>query len=745
MGRDHDGNPLLALRATGVAALLVVVGAVAFAGAAFSNSARSDWPERRGPSRDGISAEIGLPESWSPDGENLLFRAPFGGRSTPVVLGDRLFVQNGVGEGATRQERLLALDAGTGAVLWEVRQNVYHSDAPPRRVGWAAPAVDAETGSVFMFTVGGQFSAFSAEDGSVRWTRSLPEEIGLISTHGGRTPSPLLFRDLVIVSSLSSSWGAHARGSQRFYAFDKRTGQMVWMSAPGGRPFDTTYAPAQIVPIGGQPLLLVGGGDGAFHALQPATGAPVWSYPMSKRGVNSAAVVIGDLAVVSHGEENNEFSTMGLLAGLDATSSGEIAWDAARWQVPGFLGGFSSGVTDGEVIYQFDNSANLHAFAAADGAELWVENFGTMQRASPVLADGKLYVGTVNGRFLILRADRSGVEILDDDVIGDGEVPDEIIASVAISDGVVYLVSSGGVYAIGERRPGPDPAPEPAPPAGGEAVRLVVWPTEEILTPGDEIALRVEAFDARGNPAELPAGITWSVDGFEGEIEPSETGATLRAGGSGAAGSVTASAGSAEGAARFRVVPPLPWRWDFDADDARLPPQWVNSTGKYQTRELETGERVLVKTADNPFLRRARVYMGPPTLSGVRVSADVMAAERRRSLGNVGLVSQRYQFVLMGNHQRLEIHSWQATPGRGTAIPFAWERDTWYSMTFEVVPEGDGVVARGKVWPRSEPEPEEWTLEWSEDLPHREGTPGIFADAVTAEIYFDNIVVEPGE
>ena len=703
-----------------------------------------DWPEIRGPGRDGRSAETGLPESWSPEGENLLFKAPYGGRSTPVVLGDRLFLQRGVGDRETRQEQLAALDAGTGELLWEQRRNIYHSDAPPRRVGWASPAVDAETGTVFFFTLGGELSAFDVDDGSVRWKRSLPEEIGLVTTHGGRTASPLILDDLVILSGLTSSWGAHARGSQRFFAFDKRTGKMIWLSAPGGRPYDTTYSPASVFTVAGQRLLFVGGGDGAFHALQPATGASVWNFPMSKRGVNSGVVLFGDTAVVSHGEENLDSSVMGLLAALDATSSGELGSEAPLWQVPGFMGGFSSGVGDGDMLYQVDNSANLAAFSATDGTRLWTHNLGTIQRASPVLADGKLYVGTANGRFFILRPSPDGVEVLDEDVLGTDEIPEEIIASAAVSDGVVYVVSNGGLYAIGERRPAPD-VPAPASPAlsGAAAARLVVSPTEEILAPGDELALTVRAFDASGNLAEAPADLNWSVEGFEGAVE----GETLRVapGAAAGAGSVTASAGELSGSARYRVVPALPWRWDFDAEDSRVPPQWVNAAGKYETRTLEDGERVLVKRADNPFLRRARVYMGPPTLSGYTVSADVLAKTRRRQMGNAGLVAQRYQFVLMGTHQRLEIHSWQATPGRTTQMPFAWEADTWYSMKFEVVEDDGGVIARGKVWPRGEDEPADWTLDWREELPHHEGTPGIFADAVSAEVFFDNIVVEPGE
>jgi len=55
----------------------------------------ADWPEWRGPDRTGVSSEKNLPNSWSPSGENLAWRVPYGGRSSPVVFGDHLFLQNG--------------------------------------------------------------------------------------------------------------------------------------------------------------------------------------------------------------------------------------------------------------------------------------------------------------------------------------------------------------------------------------------------------------------------------------------------------------------------------------------------------------------------------------------------------------------------------------------------------------------------------------------------------------------------
>src|SRR6187397_1230683 len=75
--------------------------------------ALGDWPEMRGPNRDGISKETGLPDKWALNGENFLWRAPYGGRSTPIVMGNRVYVQNPAGRGPAMQERVMALDADT--------------------------------------------------------------------------------------------------------------------------------------------------------------------------------------------------------------------------------------------------------------------------------------------------------------------------------------------------------------------------------------------------------------------------------------------------------------------------------------------------------------------------------------------------------------------------------------------------------------------------------------------------------
>ena len=81
---------------------------------------------------------------------------------------------------------MMCFNADTGKLIWEHRFNVYLSDVPPHRVGWASPVGDPQTGNVYVFGVGGTLLGFN-KDGKVLWERSLGEDFGLLTTHGGRS------------------------------------------------------------------------------------------------------------------------------------------------------------------------------------------------------------------------------------------------------------------------------------------------------------------------------------------------------------------------------------------------------------------------------------------------------------------------------------------------------------------------------------------------------------------------------
>jgi outer membrane protein assembly factor BamB len=719
----------------------------------------ADWPEWRGPARTGASAETGLPARWSPAGENLAWQAPYGARSGPVVFGDHLYLQNTSGSGAAEQERVMCFNADTGKLLWEHRYNMFTSDVPAHRLAWASPAVDPATGHVFAISAGGLVMSLS-KDGKLLWERSLAEEFGMWTTHGGRMSSPIIDGDQLIVSGLTFGWGQFAGGAHRFISFDKSSGQVQWVSAPEGRPTDTIYANPFVADVNGTRLFLSGGSDGAMHALKIATGEPVWHWNVSKRGLNTAALMVGGDVIVTHSEENLEVSGMGMLAAVPANSKGTLTDKDARWLIRDVQAGYGSPVSDGERIYVVDNGGVLFAFDVKDGRHLWRKNLGTIQKSSPVLADGKLYVGTENGKLFILKPRADGVDVLDEDEMpaGSDGNPSAIIASPAVARGRVYVASMDGLFAIGPKgalpaaaRAASLPAQPPARPAaaGSMASTLLVTPTEIIVKPGAPVALSARTFDAGGR--EVPAGApSWSLDNLKGTIENGRFTPDPAAGAQ--AGLVKAAVGPLTGAARVRVIPDLPWTFDFENSGAVPPAHWVNATGKFAVRDLD-GSQVLVKLAENPFAfaKRCRVFFGGPDYSDYTIESDVRAMEKRRQRGDVGVVAQRYEMMLSGSHERIELQPWQPETARTVRVAFPWKADTWYVMKLEVQSMGAGNVrARGKVWAKGEPEPAAWSIERIDPIGSLKGAPGLYADAPSAagggsEIYYDNIKVYRNE
>jgi hypothetical protein len=362
-----------------------------------------------------------------------------------------------------------------------------------------------------------------------------------------------------------------------------------------------------------------------------------------------------------------------------------------------------------------------------------------------VLADGKLYVGTENGKFFILKPSATGCEILDQDQLGTETDIEAILGSVAVAHGRVYLVSDKALYCIGkkakeetrERMGFGDPISKSMQSA---ATYVQVVPTELMLKPGESVRLRARLFDEKGHfLGEEPAA--WSLDKLKGSVSESGqfTAATEMVA---QAGTVKATVGNLTGAARVRVIPPLPWNETFDAYAVNtVPGHWVNTALKYVVREVD-GQKVLVKTTEgSSLLSRARAFFGPTNLANYTVEADIRATEKRRQMGDAGVIAQRYALVLYGNSQKLHLEPWQPETARTVDVPFAWKADTWYRVKLQVETLPDGKVrARGKAWLAAETEPAAWMIERVDPIPNLQGSPGIFGSA-PAEIFFDNLKV----
>jgi outer membrane protein assembly factor BamB len=710
--------------------------------------ALGDWPEMRGPGRDGVSRETKLIDKWTPDGENFIWRAPYGGRSAPIVMGNRVYVQNPAGRGVNLQERVMALDANTGTPVWEYRFNLFQSDVPAHRVGWASPAADPETGNIYALSGGAQVIALS-RDGKLLWDRSIGEEFAAFTTHGGRTMSPLVDGDLVIVSAAVSNWGTNANRSHRLIALDKRTGDIVYVSNPGGRPYDTAYAAPLIATINGLRLLIVGLGDGGVHAIKPQTGEKVWSFVAAKRAINTGVAVKDSTVLVSHGDENLTGTELGLIAAIDGSQSGDIK--ATKWATRGIEFGFSSPLIDGNRLYQIDGGSTLRAFDLESGRQLWNQPLGVAQKAPPVLADGKIYVGTDGGKFFIVRPLADRAEILSEvelpnsvtSCCGSEGTPEQILGGAAVSRGRIFFVSSDAVYAIGSKQPtslSGFALDEPAQAGAGMPAHLQVSPTEMMLAPGQAVKLHARLFDDKGRFLREDTTAAWSLEGLKGSVangtftvanEPIDQ-----------AGLIKATVGGLTGQARARVARPLPLKETFDSyADGTAPPGWGIVTGSQMAVATVNGQKVLQKAPTDTIFKRTRTFIGPTTWSNYTFEADVRAAERRRQMGDVGITAQRYSLVLYGTSQRLKIEPWEPETTRTMTVPFAWKADTWYRLKLRVenLPNGQ-VRARGKAWAVGEAEPAAWMIDKTDPIGNRQGAPGLFIDAQFGA-YLDNFTI----
>lgn len=702
----------------------------------------NDWPSWRGHAQNGVSNDTNLPSTWSVDGENLIWSDAWIGRSTPAVFDGRVCANGRTGNGVTEKEVVACWDAENGTKLWEHSFGIANTTVPFNRVGWGSVTGDSETGFLYAMNIDGHFNAFD-RSGNIVWTWRLAENLGRASGYGGRTSTPVVDEDQVILSIIGALWGDYGGPPRhRYFSFDKQTGEVRWIATPGGNVFDMNTQSVPIVTvINGQRLLIDGNADGHVYALQARTGKKVWEYHLSQRGINVSPIVDGTTVYVAHSEENVDQGTMGRVVAIDATGTGDITATHEKWRADELSVGFASPTLSDDTLYLIDNSANLLALDAERGNVLWRHSVGNVGKSSPVWADGKLYITEVNGNVHILQPNDTGVTVLDSDelTVEDGRHA-EIYGSFAPAYGRLYLTAESGIYAIGNtatafstNNVNPYVLGEEKP--TGEIAHLQVIPAEIILSAGETATFELRALDANGRLLGTRTA-AWAVDGLVGAtVSPSGVLSTS-ADSNNHGGKVVARVNGMTASAQVRVFAPLPWVENFESG---RPPFWVGGGPRLAAVDVG-GQQVFRKSASPTGLHRHAVYLGPAEMSGYTIQADMMATEWRRRRPDLGLINSGYRLDLQGNAQRAQLQSWAAELRIDERTEFAWESGVWYTLKLRVDLANDRAVIRGKVWERNEPEPSTWTVTAEDPQPIRNGSPGLIAYS-PIDIYIDNVRV----
>jgi len=705
-----------------------------------------DWPNWRGPERNRVSREIGLPDDMNPKGENLLWRSEaLATRSTPIVMNGKLYMLCRADPGTPIEgEKVVCADAATGKILWENKFNVFLSDVPDTRVAWSSVEGDPETGKVYALGVCDLFQCLDGETGKTLWSHAMSEEYGLLNTYGGRTNVPVIFEDLVIISGIDIGWGKMAKPAHRFIAFNKNNGEVVWFNGTRPLPYDTTYSTPTLTVLDGQAALVFGSGDGGVWAFQPRTGVPIWQFRLARRGLNSSPLVHGNTVFAGNSEENIDGATMGAVVAIDGTGHGDITSSGELWRVKEVVAGKSSPVMLDNRLYVFDDRAGLWIFDAQTGKPIGRRKtkLGTVMRSTPLVADGKLYCATANGRWYVLQPNERGVK-----KISQGRLPlgEECHGSTIVSHGRVYLPTTGALYCFAKQSVSPSATPAPEPPAekpageDTEPAYLQIVPAEVLLRSGGQQPFTVHVFNRHGQRIDAqPADIQFAVDqggsiGADGLFKANADARHVAA-------EVTAKMGKLSGRARVRIVPDLPWKFDFSTGE--IPITFVGIRYRNVIRNVD-GKPVMVKITTIPKGARSQGWLGHPDLHDYTIEADVRGAINHGKMPDIGLIAQRYTLDLMGASQQLQIRTWTPVLRMAKTVPFDWKPNVWYQMKFRAANEEGRAVLRGKVWPRDSQEPEAWTIEAVDDSPNTHGSPGLFGNAKTAEIYVDHLRVSP--
>ncbi len=391
-----------------------------------SSAQAADWPQFRGPGATAVSEETGLPTAWNvKDGTNVRWKAELPGRgvSCPVVAGGKVYVTSCTGY---RQDRLhvVCLDAASGKKLWERQLWATGSTNCHPKTSMAAPTPAVEGGYVYALFATGDLACLDA-GGNLLWYRSLVRDYPTITNQVGMAASPVAWKGLVFVPMENP-------GDQSFVAaLDAKTGRNRWKQDRGR---DMNYVTPLVLPrADGADVLFQSKGE--LTAYDAETGSQRWTFRDAALSIVSSPLP-ADGAVLAGGGE--------VVAVRPAPENGtaEALWKSARLR-----SGYTTPLVYRKRVYalvgNFLNSADLAD--GKPGEPLRLPGKGPYW-ASPVAADGKIYVLAEDGTALVIKPGAKP------ELLANNAMADEVVATPAVADGALFVRAGGNLYCLAEKK-----------------------------------------------------------------------------------------------------------------------------------------------------------------------------------------------------------------------------------------------------------------------------------------------------
>jgi outer membrane protein assembly factor BamB len=431
-----------------------------------SKDLRGNWPSFRGPQASGIAERQNLPDRWNTKtGENVLWRTPIPGlaHSSPIVWGNQLFVTTAIstdpkatfrpglyGDGDASKDRsvhrwmLYAIDKKTGKIVWE---RVAHQGEPREKrhiKSTYANATPATDGRIVVAWFGSQGVYAYDLKGRFLWKVDFGRvDMGAYdvpTVEWGPASSPIIWNNLVILQ-------VDTQVDSFLLALDASTGKTVWKTDREEIP---SWGTPTIANTSAGPVLVTNASN-YIRGYDPKTGKELWRLGGSSKITAPTPVFSDDLIVVvsGRGPERPIFVVRPNARGDLTLPSGQKSSDAVVWSMTGRGSYMPSPIAYNGTLYILNNNGLFDAYNLKTGAEVYrqrLPNVGSGFSASPVAADGKIYLSSEDGEILVIAAGEKFNQIATNSM---GEL---LMATPALSEGVMYVRSSNSLFAIGQKR-----------------------------------------------------------------------------------------------------------------------------------------------------------------------------------------------------------------------------------------------------------------------------------------------------
>jgi len=396
-----------------------------------------NWPQWRGPTLDGVSREANLPVRWTRD-ENIAWKLPLPSKSgaTPIIWGDKIFLNV-----ADKEDLWLwCVERGHGKVLWKKHIAAGNFEINKQNMSSPSPVTDGT--NVYAMTGTGVLKAFDFS-GKELWARDIQKDYGRFGLNWGYGSSPLLFENALYIQVLH---GMKTQDPSYLLRIDAKTGKTVWRVE---RPTDAirespdSYTTPALLRYADKAEIVVSGGD-CVTGHDSATGKEIWRGNGFNLHKDPAYRVIASPVV--HNDVVYVPTRVRPLQVFRAGGHGDITETHRLWT---FQNGpdVPTPVTDGTYFYSVNDRGIVWCLDAKTGKEIWGPQriHKAIYSASPVLADGKIYITDEDGLTTVFKA---GPQF---ELLAENNLDDYTLSSPAISGGQLFIRTAQFLYAIGKR------------------------------------------------------------------------------------------------------------------------------------------------------------------------------------------------------------------------------------------------------------------------------------------------------